>query len=277
MNYHHAFHAGNFADVFKHAVLVHLLESLNRKDSPWCYIDTHAGAGRYDLTSVEAHATGEWQNGIAALPMSPTGTPVLAPYLRLVAQGNADTGLRFYPGSPQLAQHLARGQDRLILNEPQAPELMALRHHFGHDPRIHIHQRDGYELLRALLPPKERRGLMLIDPPYESAQEFQMLARALHQVRIVWPQGILMAWYPLTLRNPASPLHHQLLNSGMRKILLAEFRLTASAGSGLYGCGLILINPPWRSDEWLKALIAELQAHFQPGRSVGHLEWLVPE
>jgi len=105
MNYHHAFHAGNFADVFKHAVLVHLLECLNRKDSPWCYIDTHAGAGRYDLTSVEAHATGEWQNGIAALPAEAIDSPVLAPYLRLVAQNNPDNGLRFYPGSPQLAQH----------------------------------------------------------------------------------------------------------------------------------------------------------------------------
>lgn len=277
MNYHHAFHAGNFADVFKHAVLVHLLESLNRKDSPWCYIDTHAGAGRYDLTSAQAQATDEWRSGIAALPMHPTDAPVLAPYLRLVAQDNADVGPRFYPGSPQLAQHIARAQDRLILNELQTLELTALRGHLGHDPRIHIHQRNGYELLRALLPPKEGRGLVLIDPPYESAQEFQALASALRQARTAWPQGILMAWYPLTLRNPASPLHHQLLNSGMRKILLAEFRLAASAGSGLYGCGLILINPPWRCDEWLQTLLAELESLIQPGRSTGHLEWLVPE
>lgn len=277
MNYHHAFHAGNFADVFKHAVLVHLLESLNRKDSPWCYVDTHAGAGRYDLTSVEAHATGEWQSGIAALPADAIDSSVLAPYLRLVAHGNSDTGLRFYPGSPQLAQNMARAQDRLILNELQTPELAALRRHFARDPRIHIHQRDGYELLRALLPPKEGRGLVLIDPPYESAQEYLTLARALRQAQAAWPQGILMAWYPLTLRNPASTLHHQLLNSGIRKILLAEFRLAASAGSGLYGCGLILINPPWQSDKWIKALLAELQSYLQPGRSAGHLEWLVPE
>jgi len=276
MNYHHAFHAGNFADVFKHAVLVHLLESLNRKDSPWCYIDTHAGAGRYDLTGTEAQATGEWQNGIGALPTDPAGPSLLTPYLKLVAQNNPNTGLRSYPGSPQLALHLARAQDRLILNELQTPELEALRRHFGRDRRIHIHQRDGYELLRALLP-KERRGLVLVDPPYESGQEFLTLARALRQAQAAWPQGILMAWYPLTLRNPANPLHHQLLNSGIRKILLAELRLAANAGSGLYGCGLILINPPWQSDEWIKALFAELQSHLQPGRSSGHLEWLVPE
>ena len=167
MNYRHAYHAGNFADVQKHATLALVIEHLKRKDGAFCYLDTHAGIGAYDLASVQAEKTGEWKSGIGAVMDAPEPPAELKPYLDAVAALNPEGGLRHYPGSPALVAALARPQDRLALCELHPEDAAELRRRFAADPRIGVHHMDGYTACKALLPPAERRGLVLMDPPFD--------------------------------------------------------------------------------------------------------------
>src|ERR1043165_9663162 len=196
MHYQHRYHAGNFGDVFKHALLCALLKALNRKDTPWFYLETHAGSGDYDLRRDEAARTGEFEDGIARLWPLRFKEGALFDYLRQVAALNPDEQLHGYPGSPLIAQALARPQDRLALCEKEPEIAAALKQTLGRDRRVAIHHRDGYEAY-ALLPPQEKRGLVLIDPPFERRDEFDTVAEFLERAVGRFANGIYAAWYPV--------------------------------------------------------------------------------
>jgi len=249
MNYRHAFHAGNFADVVKHSLLLVLLEALNRKPTPWCYIDTHAGAGAYDLRSEEGRRTGEAVAGIQRLWQArPETPPAVAELCRIVASLNSGLSAgelpRWYPGSPAIAAAVARADDRLLLAEWQPQEAALLKSWFRRDNRVAVHVRDGYEMLLALTPPAEKRGLVLLDPPYEQPQEFDVLAAALSAAHTRWPGGCYALWYPLKDDPARRRFLRKLEHSGLRKILLAELRLSEQSDV-LTGSGMLILNPPW--------------------------------
>jgi 23S rRNA (adenine2030-N6)-methyltransferase len=252
MNYRHGFHAGNFADVVKHAVLVLLVDSLREKPQPFCVIDTHAGAGSYDLGG-EAARTGEFRHGIMRLLDRDDAPAPLRRYLDLVRAANGGGPLLRYPGSPALARALLRPQDRLVLNELEPVAATALRARFRGDPQTAIHRRDGYEALGALLPPEPRRGLLVVDPPFEVAGEFDRLARAAATATRRWPEGRLLLWYALKDRAAAAGFHRALEALGVPGWMV-ELQV-AGGPEGLGACGLALLNPPWRFDETLRTIL----------------------
>ena len=250
MNYRHAFHAGNFADVFKHAVLARVLTYLLRKAAPLRFIDTHAGLGRYDLLATEAQRTAEWSGGIGALALHTPAPPVAAllePYWSAVGPLDAEGCPRSYPGSPAIAQALLRPADRLTLCELHPEDCGQLRVAMGRDPRIKILLLDGYAGLKAGVPPKERRGLVLIDPPFEEPGEFDRMGSALLMAYRKWPTGCYMLWYPLKDLRAADALGRAAVAAGLRDVLQlhlsVERRLSADGPLG--GCGLLLVNPPY--------------------------------
>jgi len=282
MNYRHAYHAGNFADVVKHAVLALLIEHLKAKDSPFQVLDTHAGIGRYDLSSAEAQKTGEFRSGVLRLlDADPPRLPQeLEPYLRVVrALNRGAPSLRWYPGSPRLALDLLRTQDRLVLLELHPEDARTLANAFAGDVRVKVHAADGYTALKAFLPPKERRGLVLIDPPFEKKDEFARLARGLRHAHRRWATGLYLLWYPIKDRPPVAEFHERLKASGIPRILIAEFLLRpAKDPERLNGCGLVLVNPPWQVDATLQALLPKLVALLASERgAAARVDWLVPE
>jgi 23S rRNA (adenine2030-N6)-methyltransferase len=278
MNYRHGFHAGNFADVVKHSLLAMLLEALNRKPAPWAYLDTHAGAGAYDLLSEAAQRTGEAQGGIARLWTARGKLPPAAEKLcALVAE--LDPGLppgelpRVYPGSPRVAAALARPDDRLYLAELHPEEAYLLRGEFQSQKSVAVHERDGYETLKALTPPKERRGLVLMDPPYEKSDEFESAAGALIAAYRHWSTGVYALWYPIKDDSARRRFLRRLEQSGLRKILLTELYLPPQ--EGLSGTGLLVVNPPWQLDETARDCLTALVPILGAERS--EVRWLVPE
>jgi 23S rRNA (adenine2030-N6)-methyltransferase len=276
VNYRHAFHAGNMADVFKHAVLVLLIEQLLQKDTAVCYLDTHAGLGRYDLTSEAAEKTGEFRAGIGRL-LSGDVPPELARYAALVraAQPASSSDLLVYPGSPALAQALLRPHDRLVLIELHPDDAAALRRAFRDDARVHVHHRDGYEALGAFVPPRERRGLVLIDPPFEEREELPALVATLVGAHRRWPTGQYAIWYPIKTRGALDRFHGALAESGLRKLLRVEFVPTPEAA--LAGSGLVIVNPPWRIEARLCALLDQLAPALGRPDADRRIDWLVPE
>jgi len=281
MNYRHAYHAGNFADVLKHMVLVALIDALERKDSPFCYIDTHAGRGRYDLRSAEARKTSESDEGFGVLKTASGLPPLLWKWLEIVRACNeGDEAMRHYPGSPWIAAHLMRGHDSAQLCELQADEAGALRQLFHHDSRVHVHQRDGYEALRALVPPKEKRGLVLIDPPFEAQDaEFRLIEKALKAALEKWPGGIYAVWYPIKLRSHVQPFHRWLTKSGAKRVLVAELLLRPDDSPlRLNGTGVAIVNAPWKLDEALRDSLRLLPKLLgTPGQSEYRLTWLLED
>jgi 23S rRNA (adenine2030-N6)-methyltransferase len=279
MNYRHAFHAGNFADVHKHVVLTRILEHLRTKPAAFRMIDSHAGAGRYDLYGPEAARSGEWHDGIARLLDAPGigSQPLLAPYLAIVAAFNAGGGLRVYPGSPLVAQAMLRRQDRIIACELEPRAAGLLRAAFHGDPRAKVLTFDGWMALKANVPPKERRGLVLLDPPYEESADFTRLAGALTEAYRKWPTGIYMVWYPIKERDAPDALARRLKRIAMPKVLRCEITLGPSrADAGLIGSGLIVANPPYRFDEDLRVLLPLLARSFSPA-AAARLDWLTRE
>lgn len=278
MNYRHAFHAGNFADVFKHAVLALLLESLARKDAPFCYLDTHAGAGRYDLLGETARKTGEYRDGIGRLWNSPPLSG-LEDYLAAVRAMNPAGTLHYYPGSPAIARSLLRPQDRMVLVEQHPEEYERLKAEFANDRRAAVLWQDGYAALKALLPPREKRGLVLIDPPYESIDEYTQAVEGLRVAYARWSTGVYVIWFPIKDRAPVERLRRQLAASGIRKILVAEFcPYPADSAFRLNGSGLVIVNPPWQLDQTLAAVLPrllEILRQHPAGRAESF--WLVPE
>jgi 23S rRNA (adenine2030-N6)-methyltransferase len=236
MNYRHAFHAGNFADCMKHALLVSILGFMTRKATPLFVLDTHAGRGAYNLLG-EAQRTGEWRDGIARLIPPP---PALAAYVGLAER------IGLYPGSPQFIRALQRPGDALACCELHPEDHAALRRLFRNDPAVSVHLRDGYEAIGALLPPVQRRGLVLIDPPYEAPGEFARVVAALQAGAARFDHGVYAAWYPIKHRSPVTEFHAGLRQTGLKDIVAAEFWLRDPTDPArLNGCGLVVRNPPF--------------------------------
>lgn len=277
MNYRHAFHAGNFADVFKHAILLALLDALTAKDKPICCFDTHAGRGRYSLDAAEAEKTGEWRDGIERLIDAPDLPPPLQRYVDAVLACNSDDRLRVYPGSPLLTANALRPQDSVVLCELQEAEVIALRTLFRDDPRVHVHVRDGYAALNALLPPKEKRGLALIDPPFEvQADDFTDIETALSRAHARWPNGVYAVWYPIKSHRTIAPFHRQLAGGPFAKVLVAELLVHPdNSPLRLNGCGMLIANPPWQLDAILSGMLPALcKLLAQSPRASQRVRWL---
>jgi 23S rRNA (adenine2030-N6)-methyltransferase len=264
MNYRHAYHAGNFADVVKHALLVWLLRAMARKEKPFLVMDTHAGIGMYDLESDAAARTGEAFSGIFRLLGA--GDAALADYLGLVAR------LGLYPGSPEFSRALLRPGDRLVCCELHPDDFGLLRRRYGRAGNVSVHLRDGYEAMAALLPPPERRGLVLVDPPYESPGEFLHLVAALRAAHARFTTGVFVAWYPIKGRAPVRAFYDALRACGVRDIVAVEFLLREPVDAArLNGCGLLVINPPWQFEPAAREILTALLAHLgmgEPGAGV---------
>jgi 23S rRNA (adenine2030-N6)-methyltransferase len=262
VNYRHAFHAGNFADCFKHSLLLWLLGAMRQKPAGICVLDTHAGAGCYDLTGDAAARTGEWQGGIGRLRADPP--PVLAAYVDRVREASA------YPGSPMLIAALLREQDQLICCEKHPGEYQALKRLMRSDPKVSVHHRDAWEALPALLPPASglRRGLVLIDPPYEAADEFARIATSLANACKRFPNAVYAVWYPIKHRAPLRGFFDSIRDTGIRDAVAAELHLRAPLDPArLNGCGLLVINPPWQFGEAANAITDALVTRLADGQA----------
>jgi len=283
MNYRHAYHAGNFADVLKHVVLLMLVEHLKKKPAPFFYLDTHAGRGLYDLSEAQAQRSGEYKGGIGLLLEAPAASlpPELAAYLGLVraSAGKGHSAITAYPGSPLIVARLRRAEDRLVLAETLPKEAAALRDALGRARRVSVIEGDGYAALKAQLPPRENRGLVLIDPPYESDAEFDRVLAGLELARGRWPTGTFCVWYPLTDRAGPLRFRRDLAQSGLSRVLDVRLSvLPADAQVGLVGAGLVIVNPPWQLDARLKELLPVLHRLLSPeGHGGSEVEWLVHE
>jgi 23S rRNA (adenine2030-N6)-methyltransferase len=255
VNYRHAFHAGNFADCTKHALLVWIVRALRRKPAPFRVLDTHAGAGAYDLGSEEARRGGEWQAGVGRLLDVAEGP--LADYAALVREAGAPPAR--YPGSPALLRALLRPEDRLVCVELHPEEHAALRSRFRADPQVSVHQRDAWEALRALTPFPERRGLVLMDPPFEQPGEFERLSEGLALVARRFRGAVQAAWYPVKHRAPIRAFHALVETAGLRDVVAAELWLREPIDpSRLNGCGLLVVNPPWGFEAEARGILAAL-------------------
>ncbi|MDD3030129.1 MAG: 23S rRNA (adenine(2030)-N(6))-methyltransferase RlmJ [Alphaproteobacteria bacterium] len=280
MNYRHIYHAGNICDVVKHAVLCRILASLLNKNKGFAVLDTHAGSGLYPLDDTRAQKTNEAQNGIRTFLNAP---PLLGleGYYSALQRANPSwseekpENFRLYPGSPFIVFHHLRAQDRLIACERHPEEARDLHTQAPLDARFQVHRRDGYEALNALLPPPEKRGLVLIDPPYEDADEFDTLTHHLVKAHKRWPSGLYMAWYPVKNRPAIWAFHEALAASGIPKILCAEFIYDENVRTdNLAGSGLVIINPPWGLDETLKTLFPALHAAMKTAYANDAIRWL---
>jgi 23S rRNA (adenine2030-N6)-methyltransferase len=261
MNYRHVYHAGNFADCMKHALLLVLLDAMRRKNTPFLVLDTHAGAGHYDISSPQAAKTNESQAGIARLREA--APPALSDYLATI------TKLGLYPGSPAITAAKLRPTDRLIACELHPEDAATLRRNLPATAQIAIHQRDGYAALPAFLPPPEKRALILIDPPFERADEFSVLAQSLIAAHKKFPTGIYAAWYPIKSRALARDFHETLKLSPIRDVITAELlRRPPHDPARLNGCGLLIINPPYKFAETASPILQALEDTLgEPGHS----------
>jgi 23S rRNA (adenine2030-N6)-methyltransferase len=281
MNYRHEFHAGNFADVVKHATLARIVSYLREKPTPFRVIDTHAGAGFYDLSGPEAARTGEWREGIGRLlkaDLAPEVGALLSPYLDAVAALNPGGRIKVYPGSPLLVRAWLRPGDRLIACELEPQAAAALSRNLATSTRAKVLAIDGWTALSAYLPPKERRGLVLIDPPYEAPDEFTRLADAFTEAQRKWANGIYLLWYPIKDRSGPDALAKRLKALPIGKILRAELTIAnVSAADRLIGAGLIIVNPPWTLERELAVLLPALAGCLAPGAGGFRLDWLARE
>jgi 23S rRNA (adenine2030-N6)-methyltransferase len=278
MNYRHAFHAGNFADVVKHATLALLIERLKAKDTAFRVIDTHAGVGMYDLAASEATRTGEWHDGIGRLWQATRPAALealLAPYLTAVAAANDSGRLARYPGSPWLARHLFRKRDRLTAVELHPEDAASLEDLFAGDVQVRTIALDGWLALGAFVPPKERRGLVLVDPPFEERDDFQTMLDAFAAAHRKWPTGIYALWYPVKDLAAIDRFRVGLSKSGIRRIVRAELSVRARNASGTFnGSGLVICNPPWQFGETMAALLKGLAPILQQEDGA---DWLIDE
>lgn len=261
MNYRHSYHAGSFTDVVKHVILTALMASLSRKETPFCYIDTHAGIGYYDLFSEFAEKTKEYTTGIEKIIQQDNPPPLVQRYLDCVHKINNHltesnfSSLRYYPGSPMIARYLARPHDRLVACELQPQEYQTLKTTFAGDKQVAVHHMDGFLGLKAFLPPKERRGLVLIDPPYENPDEFTRIAHSLPTALKRWETGLYAIWYPIKERIQVERFYRVLKENISQPILVIELTTYPDLPSHLNGCGLAIINPPWQFDETIEEIL----------------------
>jgi 23S rRNA (adenine2030-N6)-methyltransferase len=283
MNYRHAYHAGNHADVLKHVVLLALIDALARKPAPFFVLDTHAGRGQYDLEAEEAGKTGEAESGISRLlAWARNARPLptaIARYRNALMAGSDDAGRRIYPGSPLLVARALRDGDRLAACELQPEEASALKSLFARDPKVGVHTRDGYGALAALVPPKEKRGLVLIDPPYEAqGAEFDAVLAALRDGLTRWPTGIYAVWYPIKQRRTLLPFLRKAVALPARQVLLAELLVRPDDSPlRMNGSGMLILNPPWQLDTEIASALPGLVAALGETGARHRLEWLKQE
>lgn len=282
MNYRHVFHAGNFADVVKHTILTRILAYLMRKDASFRVIDTHAGVGLYDLHGEQAEKTGEWVEGIGRLMGRDLPAPaaaLLQPYLDAVRAQNPDGELRFYPGSPLITRHMLREQDRLMALELHPVDVEALRENFAGDIQVRVTHLDGWAALGTHLPPKEKRGLVLIDPPFEERNEFERMAQSLVKAHKRWPGGVYALWYPIKDLREVEGFVTALKASGIPKILRLELTIRpASTPPRMHGTGMIVVNPPFVLEEEMEVLLPVLaDVLSDEGRGRWKIDWIAGE
>ena len=284
MNYRHAYHAGNFADVVKHWVVSRILQHLKLKDAAFFCLDTHAGAGSYDLTHEEPGRTGEWRSGIgrllAATPPAETAS-LLATYLEVVRalQPAGAKQLTAYPGSPELMLRLMRRRDMLSLCELHPDDARLLQRRYQDEPRVRVNAGDGWKALLAQVPPAQRRGLVLIDPPFERPDEFETMADRLLAAHRRWDKGCYVLWYPGKDSSKVRVFHNRLSTSGIRKVLQMGLHVDdGSTAPGLSACGLIVVNPPWTFEQEARSVLPFLAETLAQSTNAGwNCCWLVPE
>ncbi|KQQ57715.1 lactate dehydrogenase [Pseudomonas sp. Leaf129] len=279
MNYRHAFHAGNHADVFKHIVLTRLIALMSRKEQPFAYIDTHAGLGLYDLSGDQATRTGEWLEGIARLWQATDRPALTDDYVKVINRLNAEGELRYYPGSPELARRLMRQQDRVLLNEKHPDDGQLLKDNMKKDPRVAVHLGEGWHVPRALLPVAEKRAVMLIDPPFEQLDELQRCAKAMKETIGRMRQTVAAIWYPI--KDDARALkrfYQELTSSGAPKLLRVELLVhPLDTPQSLNGSGLVISNPPWGLEEELNTLMPWLANLLGQSQGGWKMDWLIAE
>ena len=278
LSYRHSFHAGNHADVLKHIVQSLILNALQQKETPFVYHDTHSGVGRYDLTHEWSEKTGEYKQGISRL-WQQTDTPAaIDSYLDAVKALNQGEELRYYPGSPRIARAHLRAQDRMVLSELHPSDYPLLEQEFARDRQVAIYKQDGFARLKASLPPKERRGLVLIDPSYELAKEYRDVVQAIAQSYKRWSTGIYAIWYPVVNRCDIEDMLEGLANLGIRKILQIELGVAPDTNQrGMTASGMIVINPPWKLESKMQTILPFLKQAIAPATGHFKVEWVVPE
>lgn len=261
MNYRHGYHAGNFADVVKHVCAVAIILAMQKKSTPFCYLDTHAGKGVYDLFSVEAQKSKEYLNGIEKIIQQNDPPEIIRTYLHTVHHINSRysgakvSALTYYPGSPLIARELLRAEDRMIACELQTDEYRALKNTFANDRQVAIHHSDGFLGLKAFLPPQEKRGFILIDPPYENPDEFTRIAHSLQPALKRFSSGVYAIWYPIKDKSQLSRFYRTLKAQIEQEILAVELTIFPDLPNHLNGTGLVIINPPFGLDKTFSALM----------------------
>lgn len=270
LSYRHSYHAGNFADLLKHLSQFYILSYLNRKDKPWCYLDTHSGAGLYSLHSEQATKTSEFQQGIQRLFEQELQHPLLQQYKALVASFNKASRLDFYPGSPVIAAQLARPTDRLQLHELHPSDYPILARHFAEDRRVKVSESDGFAGLKASLPPRERRGLILIDPSYEIKEDYNKVLQAVTDGLQRFATGTYAIWYPVLQRQQTESWIKRFRDAGIPDLLRIEHcPIPDNSGFGMTGSGMLVINPPYSMADDFRTLLPELNRLLRQG-SEGH-------
>ncbi|MBN3262837.1 23S rRNA (adenine(2030)-N(6))-methyltransferase RlmJ [Pectobacterium brasiliense] len=279
LSYRHSFHAGNHADVLKHTVQSLIITALKEKEKPFLYLDTHAGAGRYQLSGPHAERTGEYLDGIAKIWQRDDIPAELEPYMQAVRTYNHSGQLRYYPGSPLIARQLLREHDKLHLTELHPSDFPLLRNEFQKDARTKVLRDDGYQQLKSQLPPLSRRGFVLIDPPYELKTDYQDVVKGIKEGHKRFSTGVFALWYPVVLRQHIKRMLKELQASGIRNILQIELAvLPDSDRYGMTASGMIVINPPWKLAAQMKDVLPWLHSVLVP-EGTGHtlVEQIVPE
>ncbi|WP_064606372.1 23S rRNA (adenine(2030)-N(6))-methyltransferase RlmJ [Photobacterium sp. J15] len=278
LSYRHSFHAGNHADVVKHIVQSLILDALKQKEKPFVYHDTHSGVGRYDLQDERSEKTGEFKQGIARLWSRDDIPAEIASYIEAIKTLNDGDELRYYPGSPKVARAQIREQDRMVLTELHPADFPLLLQEFRGDRQVRIYKEDAFARLKASLPPKERRGVVLIDPPYELKHEYMDVVKAIKESYKRWATGTYAIWYPVVYRENIDKMLKGLENLGIRKILQIELGVEPDTEErGMTASGMIVINPPWKLESQMKTILPWLQQVIAPNHGHHTVEWVVPE
>lgn len=259
LSYRHAFHAGNHADVLKHSILSLVLQYLCAKDKALAYVDTHAGAGIYELNSEWASKNQEFQKGVAKLWTLESVPTELAAYMHCIRKYNPKGALHFYPGSPMFAAHFLRSMDKAFMYEMHKSEYAILRHHMQHDPRFQCESSDGYFALQARLPPVQKRGLILIDPSYETDKDYDAVVKGLTTIHRRFAAGVIMLWYPILPSQRDRGLHQRIKDTGIKDILRVGLRIDMDMLRGMHASGVYIVNPPWILREQLQVVLAFLR------------------
>jgi 23S rRNA (adenine2030-N6)-methyltransferase len=278
LSYRHAFHAGNFADVLKHSVLTLVLDYMTRKEKGFTYVDSHAGAGMYSVNSDYAQKTGEYQQGIAKLLNCPALPTQLQPYIELIQSFNPDMALTYYPGSPGIARQLMRRQDSAHLFELHPTDSQQLQAYCQGWRKAFVKQQNGYQGVLSLLPPPSRRGVVLIDPPYEIKSDYQAAVQTIIDAYKKFPTGSYLLWYPVVNRSYIEQMQQQFTNSAIRNVLQLELCMRPDNDQfGMTGTGLFIVNPPWQLAEQMQTVLPFLTTELANNSGSFDIQQLIAE